>query len=78
MTVLEFFAVMVPSLLAGIAVSTIFFKFKKRKTVTAGDLYIFPSNEDLSPTYVAWETEPENFINEDYVLLKVMHGSSQE
>ena len=77
MTALEFFLVAIPSLLIGALVMFLFFKTKK-KPETAGDLHIFPDEDGLTACYVAWETEPENLVKEDYVLLKVMGKSSQE
>jgi hypothetical protein len=71
MTVLEFFLVAIPSLLVGALVMFLFFKTKK-KSETTGDLHIFPDSEGYASCYVAWETDPKNLTEEDYVLLKVI------
>lgn len=70
-TVLEFLLIAIPGLLVGALVMFLFFKTKK-KPKTAGDLHIFPDEDDLIACYVAWETAPANLMEEDYVLLKVI------
>lgn len=78
MTILEFFLVAVPSLLIG-ALAMLFVFKNKKKPETAGDLHIFPTEDGYTACYVAWETEPENLIGENYVLLKVLgNAHSQE
>ena len=71
MTVLEFFLVAIPSLLVGALIMFLFFKTKK-KSETAGDLHIFPDSEGYASCYVAWDTDPKNLTEEDYVVLKVI------
>ena len=61
----------------GVLTSVLIFLFitKNRKKKDAeqccGDLYIVKDSEEGTLTYVAWETEPENYINKDRVILKV-------
>lgn len=65
--------VTIAAMLIGAVISYVIFMVKKKKTKTVGDLYIVPNEGGLMVCYVAWETEPENLVEEDYALLKVIH-----
>jgi hypothetical protein len=71
MTVLEFFLVAIPSLLIGALIMFLFFKTKKKQEAV-GDLHIFTDGEDYTSCYLAWETDPKNLTEKDFVLLKVI------
>ena len=57
----------------GFVVSYIIFKVRKKEKREEhhGDIYIIKDDEEGVQTYVSWETEPENYINKDRVILKV-------
>lgn len=44
---------------------------KKNAEEYHGDIYIVKDEEEGVLTYVSWETEPENYIGQDRVILKV-------
>lgn len=54
-------------------ISYIIFKTRKKEKREEyhGDIYIIKDEEEGVQTYVSWETEPENYIGQDRVILKV-------